>query len=216
LLFPRFEYIPRTIISTTCNKKTIPEYILQQYENQKKYDTKIFDDNECVAFLTENYSREVSQKFKDLRLGAHKADLFRYAYLYKYGGCYMDIKTLLTRPLDDIIDHNNNNFYMVQSIHENCIYNGFICTPPKNIFFLDLLNDILRNNDNPSDYHRICRFARQRINLYLSNLVLWREKHTDRTVCPDPDRYGFRLICVNKKEEMMFKIRDPAYGKKWK
>ena len=30
--------------------------------------------------------------FKDLKIGAHKADFFRYCILYIYGGIYIDIK----------------------------------------------------------------------------------------------------------------------------
>lgn len=39
----------------------------------------------------------------DPHYGASKADIFRYACIYQFGGCYLDIKSICTRPLSTVI-----------------------------------------------------------------------------------------------------------------
>jgi hypothetical protein len=39
----------------------------------------------------------------DPHYGAAKADIFRYACIYAFGGCYLDIKSICTRPLSTVL-----------------------------------------------------------------------------------------------------------------
>jgi hypothetical protein len=78
------------IVHTT--KTTNPEYLHELY-----------DDNDCIAFLSEYYGQNYVNAFKALKPGAFRADFFRYAYLYINGGIYMDIDMVPLVPMRDIV-----------------------------------------------------------------------------------------------------------------
>ena len=126
--------IPKVIIQTYHDKSKIPQKV---YENIKKYAPNykhiVFDDSQCIKFLKIYYGNKYVEKFNSFEKGAHKADLFRYCYLYKFGGIYIDIKTELVKNLDSIIQ-KNFNFYSVLSKNKNTVYQGIIITYKNNKF----------------------------------------------------------------------------------
>ena len=73
----------------------------------------VFDDNECKQFLLDHYGSEYVAKFDYFSKGAHKADLFRYAWLYIYGGVYCDIKTVLIRPLTEVFPDDTASYFVI-------------------------------------------------------------------------------------------------------
>ena len=129
--------IPRVIIQTYYDKDNIPKKV---YDNIKEYapgyEHIIWDDSECENFFKKYFNPNILKTFRKLK-GAHKADLFRYCYLYKYGGIYLDIKTELIRPVSEVFPENYT--YSVLSIINNSIYQGIIATPPRNPLFLKLI-----------------------------------------------------------------------------
>lgn len=159
------QHIPLHIMMTTYDKSKIPKKV---YEMLNKYATvgskpipyTIWNDSQCIDFLKKHYKRKIVNKFNQLT-GAHKADLFRYCYLYINGGIYMDIKTQLVKPLSDVIDLSiPNRMYTVlgaglnnillssmkmdatvENLNlYNIIYQGLIITPPNNNIMLILIN----------------------------------------------------------------------------
>ena len=119
------------------------------------YKRHVLGDDDCIAFLTNHFNPEVVSTFNALR-GAHKADLFRYAILYINGGVYLDIKTELIMPLDQLIDHNNTRRTTYTVIdHQNIwIYQGVLASPKGNPLFL---HGILKfvHAEKPIDYYFI-------------------------------------------------------------
>lgn len=148
---------PNIIFQTYYNKPNIPTYI---YNNIKQFSSGythyILDDNDCEYFLTKYYNSKVLKTFKELKKGAHKADLIRYCLLYIYGGYYMDIKTELILPMD-IVFPNKNIMYTVlsETMIIKSIYQGIIATPPNNLLFIKLINYIVERN-NPIFYLDFC------------------------------------------------------------
>jgi hypothetical protein len=145
--------IPKVIIQTYHDKSKIPNKV---YENIKKYapdyEHIIFDDQECITFFEKYYNKKIINIFNKLK-GAHKADLFRYCYLYKFGGIYLDIKTELVIPLNKIFI--NNYTYSVLSINRNSIYQGIIATLPHNNIFLKLIDFIVNTVEKNKKYKYI-------------------------------------------------------------
>ena len=227
------ETIPKRIILTTQDKSKIPPHIYEQYKKDAKdYALVVFDDNDCEEFLRREYPPQYLQRFQKIKSGAHKADLFRYAYLYKYGGIYLDVKTVLKKDLDMFIQHDKPLFYVVFT-DQNRLYNGILCTPPRNEYFLALLNDIVHNVI--TYYMQICESAArilqkeyllsshfqkgfQKTNRHIPNVHMWKEifcnveKHCNNK----QDRYGYCNFCVDENDKKLFKIRDETYGKDWK
>ena len=136
--------IPKIIVSTYFDKTKIPNKV---YKNIKKYalDYKllIYDDEEIAKFLNKYYDKKVLNAFLSLNRGAHKADLFRYCYLYKFGGIYLDIKTELIKDINQIFNKPNVGLYTVLSMHKGTIYQGIIASKPNNPIFLKLIDYIV-------------------------------------------------------------------------
>ena len=148
---------PDVIVQTYHTKEKIPQKV---YDNIKKYapgyEHRIYNDSECHAFILEHFGTRVADKFNDLKVKAHKADLFRYCYLYQNGGVYMDIKTELIKPIDEIF--GKDKLYSVFSICTGTIYNGIVSSGPKNELLLELINYIVETPDpGKLDYLYICR-----------------------------------------------------------
>ena len=66
-----------------------------------EYDYLFFDDEKCKQFLKDEYPFEYYHLFEILGSGATKADFFRWCYLYKKGGVYLDIDTICKVPLKE-------------------------------------------------------------------------------------------------------------------
>jgi hypothetical protein len=81
--------IPLTVYQTFFTKN-LPTF-LQETRNKlirlnPKFQFQLFDDNDCKKFLEENFDPIVLWAFNKLLPGSFKADLWRYAILYKKGG----------------------------------------------------------------------------------------------------------------------------------
>jgi mannosyltransferase OCH1-like enzyme len=64
------------------------------------YDYQFYDDERVDEFIRQEYGGDVLSLYRRINIGAAKADLFRYAVLYKSGGIYWDIDSLLVDKLD--------------------------------------------------------------------------------------------------------------------
>ncbi len=147
--------IPKVIYQTYISIDRVPQKV---FNNLKKYssnyDYQFYNDNDCLQFLEENYGQEIVNTYNILKVKAHKADLFRYCLLYKYGGIYLDIKTELILPISDYI--NSNYTYTVICSSDTCIYQGVMATKKRNPIFPILIKQIVntvKNNNNKFRYH---------------------------------------------------------------
>ena len=224
--------IPKVIVSTHYDKNKIPKKV---YDNIKKYAPnykfKIYDDKEIKSFLKKYYNIKLLNTFLKLDNGAHKADLFRYCYLNKYGGIYIDIKTKLIKNIDKIFNKKNVNFYTVLSMHKSTIYQGIIASKPKNPIFISLIKHIVNVKKPINRYFEFTidfykklqkiykntelynKFYKDKNNKY--NLYLFEEKCTKNACdCDDGlDRYK-RCCYANDNNKKIIKIRYSDYP--WK
>ena len=160
-------------------------------------------------------------------MGAHKADLFRYCYLYEFGGIYLDIKTELIKDIDTIFNKKSINLYTVICNSKECIYQGIIATVPKNPIFIDLINHILISVKTPiNDYHIFTKYFYNKlkeiygleklingkmVSLNLNTYLFNEECTINLNDCNDGlDRYGF-CCHVYDNGEQIIKIRYSDY-----
>lgn len=218
--------IPKIIYQTYSNKNKVPSIV---FENIKKYadsyDYHFYNDDDCKTFLKTYFQPKILNKFNSMKKGAHKADLFRYCILYLYGGYYIDIKSILIKPLNKIFN-KNCGFYSVMSYKS--IYQGIIASYPKNDMLKRSINFILETSNEEIDnlysifiqflYHDILKSS-------ISNKVkegeselknsdkiyLFKEECCDKK-CPDKprDRYG-RYCVIKDKEEVIFETRFTSF-----
>tara|TARA_Y100000385_G_scaffold263855_1_gene296723 strand:+ start:116 stop:805 length:690 start_codon:yes stop_codon:yes gene_type:complete len=143
--------IPKIIHLTHFNRSIIPKKVWDKFKIfAKDYKVKYYSNQDCIRFITQNYSKEKANIFRKLATGAHKADLFRYCVLYKLGGIYLDIKIVLVKNINTIFNHINKNIlYTVLSGRH--IFQGVIATYPDNNIFCPLINDF---NKLDNDYFK--------------------------------------------------------------
>jgi len=100
--------IPKIIHQTFMNSR-LPNEIIKVIQNNKKIcpDCKFlfYNDKDCDDFIKNNFSEQIYNAFNKINkvYGAMKADFFRYCVLYKLGGVYLDIKSLIKYPIFKII-----------------------------------------------------------------------------------------------------------------
>ena len=101
--------IPKNIFQTHKS----PEYLQKTPElfkaaftwyKHKDFNYKFYSDTDCDEFMLTHYP-DIYPLYKKLPLAVMKADLWRYCIIYKYGGIYADVDTILkTDPNMFIMD----------------------------------------------------------------------------------------------------------------
>jgi mannosyltransferase OCH1-like enzyme len=139
--------VPKTIIQTSLIKPD--ENYLSKLNKCISNDWKYlhFTDEEIYIFFNKNKLDEfpnIIEKFNSFRLGQHKADLFRYYYLYIYGGVYIDTDIMLYKNIEDII--KNYNFCSILSIKRYSVFQGFIAVEKKSLIMYEALKDAYNIN----------------------------------------------------------------------
>ena len=100
-----------------------------------------FRDSQCKEFLYTNYGPQHVAKFDQLRCGAHKADFFRYCYLYIEGGVYMDVDLEPRQTLVSILAGiAPGTLVTCLDASRSGIFQAFIATPPGHPVFPELIN----------------------------------------------------------------------------
>jgi mannosyltransferase OCH1-like enzyme len=161
--------IPKVIIQTSRNG--IPEYVVDMIrEKSPGWEYKHFTDNDIVDFFIQNPVLEfpnIIQKFFSYSYGEHRADLFRYYYLYVKGGVYIDSDAMIEDNIENIV--KNYDFFSVNSSYlPGSIFQGFIGCIPGNIVIYEALSDLysMSNENLIKDFHILCKNMYQFANLY--------------------------------------------------
>lgn len=106
-------HIPKTIYQTYISKENLPLEIQKNIKKLKKlnedWEYHLYDDNDIDNFIFQNYGIEILNIYKTINpsYGAARADFFRYLLIYARGGVYLDIKSSLTQPLNNLITSND-------------------------------------------------------------------------------------------------------------
>lgn len=101
--------IPRLIHQTFPDKQKLPLDIQENINKIKKmnpsWEYRIYDDHDIDQYIKEHcaWARPYIDKLSP-DYGPAKADFFRYLLIYQEGGVYLDIKSTLEKPLDEVID----------------------------------------------------------------------------------------------------------------
>lgn len=125
--------IPRIIVQTSKEKPE--EYIptlIAHYSSGWSYQHYV--DSEILQFFADNPLPEfpaIANVFHSFHNGEHKADLFRYYFLYVKGGVYIDSDAMIYAELDGIV--KSYDFVSVdgRNTFPNTIFQGFLAATPR-------------------------------------------------------------------------------------
>lgn len=153
---PNHEYVIPLKIYQTWHTKDLPPLMKRCTNLLKKanpeFEYHLYDDNDCIEFIKNNFNPDVLWAFNQLIPGAYKADLWRYCILYINGGIYLDIKYKCINEFK-LISLLNKEHYVLDryDIYYNSkkgIYNGLMVCKPQNSLLLKLINRIVYNVKN--------------------------------------------------------------------
>ena len=104
--------IPNIIHQTFISAKLpieITNIIISNKKTCPNCEFRFYNDNECDIFIKNNFEEKIYNAYKSINdvYGAMKADFFRYCILYKIGGIYLDIKSIINTPIFKIIDKDD-------------------------------------------------------------------------------------------------------------
>src|SRR4051794_2540845 len=85
--------IPRVIVQTWHTTTLSPSmakamHTVRHFNPEYRY--QLFDDAMCRSYLETNFGPLAARAFDELVPGAFKADLWRYGWLFREGGVYVD------------------------------------------------------------------------------------------------------------------------------
>ena len=140
--------IPKTIVQTS--KEKLPDYVVEMIKRKAPdWEYKHFTDKEILQYFINNPIPEfplIMNKFWTLTSGEHKADLFRYYFLYNEGGVYIDSDAMIEDNIENIT--KEYDFFSVNSYINGTIFQGFIGCATNNKIIYEALKDIYEiNND---------------------------------------------------------------------
>jgi len=87
--------IPKKLVSF-YHSKDLPikmkENVTDWITKNPNINIKVYDITEAENFIKDNFDTKVLKAYLTLKPYSYKSDLFRFCYIYKYGGIYVDIK----------------------------------------------------------------------------------------------------------------------------
>jgi len=193
-----------TKIIFQTSKTRPPNYLIQMIKNLSSGWLYIhFTDEDIIKFFNNNYLEEfpnIIEKFNSIKNGAHKADLFRYYFIYIKGGVFLDSDAMLQDNIDNIV--KNYDFFSVESTHycPSCIFQGFLGAKPKNQIIYEALVDAYNINIEllNNDYLLLCR------NLFYIlkkkweyTIKIYKEIYGSESVAITIDDYNNKLILAH-------------------
>ena len=177
--------IPKVLFQTnkTIHDTYVLDMIMLMLTSEWKYE--FYNDDDVIQFFINNPIADlpdIIQKYNNIKKGAHRADLFRYYYLYINGGFFMDSDAMLYTNIDTIV--KDYNFISVESsCHPGAIFNGILAASPKNKIIKRALYEAYDTQPNILDnfYHYFCRQLYNNIKEsdYGYNIKLYEEKRTN-------------------------------------
>ena len=105
------QIIEKNIMQTSYHKSIedlpikIQNNIKKMKQENPEYKYYYYNNNDIIDFIKNNYDNEVLKLYNCINdcYGAAKSDFFRYLWIYRMGGVYIDIKSGLNDKLDNII-----------------------------------------------------------------------------------------------------------------
>lgn len=192
--------ISQTVIQTS--KEPIPAANLAKLKKQLDgWDYIFFLDVDILKFFQENPHDEfpdITNVFNSFTAGEHKADLFRYYYLYMKGGVFIDSDLMLYDSLSSIV--GSNSFVSIWALQpEGSVFNGFLATAPNHPIIYTALKDAYKTKNRvlQNNYSLLCErlgnFVRSNMN---TGVKMLKEVINNNRFCTikDPDSEKISLI----------------------
>ena len=191
--------IPMILMQT--NKHKSADSILKKLKLKAPHVQYVFfDDAGCIEFFKQNkltHYPNIIDKFNSFRSGAHKADLFRYYYLFINGGVFIDSDAMLEADVATIVQ-DYDFFSCDSSYHPGVVFQGFIGATKNNEIMRRALDDAYNTDANKldADYHLFCRNLNAIVHHYTYpyKIKMYKEQINDDSSAKVVDDFGNTLL----------------------
>ncbi|MDR2273089.1 MAG: glycosyl transferase [Sphingobacterium sp.] len=153
--------IPKVIYQTFKTTK-IPFltrfYIWMYLKKNKGWKREFYDDERVDVFFRNNFDDRTYAAYSRLQIGAAKADFFRYAVLYVYGGVYLDMDSDILVSLDKHIREDDMAFIAREKNHPDLFAQWGLIYAKGHPFLKRTIAYIIENieeNKYPNDVHKM-------------------------------------------------------------
>lgn len=142
---PSKECVPRIVHVSWTTRDAVPQKV---WDNLAKFvgngfELRFYSNQDCSTFMNDfDTTGKIGRLYAAIKKGAHKADAFRYAVLYKMGGVWLDIKTVLMQPIETFLDLTVP-FTTVLTPISRLVYQGILACAPKMALMAQCLADSL-------------------------------------------------------------------------
>ena len=175
--------IPKVFFQT--DKKPVEDYVREMImERIPGWAYEFYSDDDVLRFFEENQHKDypdIVSVYNSFSKGAHRADLFRYYYLYIKGGFFMDSDAMIYDNINSIV--KDYDFVSVDSSsHPGSIFQGIIGAAPGHPIVEAALKNayVTRDSVLSHDYHYFCKQLYGIIlKLMVPNIHLYDERRID-------------------------------------
>ena len=145
--------IPKKIFQTHksieyVNSNTELVNAVISWKKNTDYEYHFYDDQQCEDFM-KTYYPDIKPYYDILPINVMKADLWRYCIIYKYGGIYADVDTILNSDIDIFTDKKDKQLVIVPE--NDTHFCQWVFSAPSGSPFLkeiiDLLVERIKTND---------------------------------------------------------------------
>lgn len=151
--------IPHIVLQTSREK---PEQAHIDYLMARCVDWEYrhFVDAEIETYINDHPIAEfpdMLDKWRAFPNGAHRADFFRYLFLYLEGGVFLDSDAMIYQPITSLV--KQHTIFTVQAKNPGLIFQGILGSVPRHPVIYAALYDIYHTSpaNVERDYHRFCR-----------------------------------------------------------
>ena len=145
---PQEQKIPKTIIQTysSTRPQSLLHYnaVMSFIELNPDYSYYFYDNKKSRQFIKDNFPPRVLRAYDLLNPKAFKADLFRYCYIYKHGGCYFDHKFVCQTSLFKYIKPGDSNVFC-KDMYEYGMFNAVFISVAQTNEMKATINQVVRN-----------------------------------------------------------------------
>lgn len=112
------------------------------------YDWLFMDDARCDKFIKENFNTQFYEMYSSLPFGVMKADVWRVAVVYAYGGVYVDTDCECIKPISTWLKPNDSLIVGVE-VDNGDLYNCVFAAEARHPALLSVLNKFMELYNSP-------------------------------------------------------------------
>ena len=113
------------------------------------YEWLFMDDSRCDNFIKDHFNKEFYNMYKSLPHGVMRADVWRVAVVYVYGGVYVDTDCRCIKPISEWLKPEDS-LIVGEEMDNGDLFNCMFAAEPRHPAFLSVLNRFMELYNDPN------------------------------------------------------------------